>query len=79
MAVEFILGTPLLRPGSYAVNIYLCSFGVLDKCTHACVIEIGPALPYPGIVGAEAIENGIVFGDFQYSDIRCAPMMESTV
>jgi lipopolysaccharide transport system ATP-binding protein len=64
---EFTFRTPWLKPGSYRVDFFVCSAGVLDFLEHACQIEVLPLLPYPAAGNTEAISNGVVFADFAYS------------
>ncbi|MGA3169613.1 MAG: ABC transporter ATP-binding protein [Chthoniobacteraceae bacterium] len=63
---EFTIRTPWLKPGTYRVDMFLCSAGLLDKFEQAAQIEVLPLLPYATAGNTEATSNGIVFADFGY-------------
>ena len=58
--------TPWLKPGSYRVDILVCSSGVLDRFDEACYLDVMPLLPYPVAGNTEATSLGVVFTDFSY-------------
>ena len=68
----FTFRTPWLKPGSYRVDLFICSAGILDTVEHACQIEVLPLLPYPAAGNTEATANGAVFADFSYSAAETA-------
>ena len=72
--MEFSFGHPWLKPGSYRVDIFLCSAGFIDHCEHACTLEVLPILPYPATAGSEAMDSGTVLADFNF---RRATVMET--
>jgi len=63
---EFTIKTPWLKPGSYRVDMFVCSAGILDRFEQACYLHVIPLLPYPAAGNTEATSEGIVFGDFAY-------------
>jgi lipopolysaccharide transport system ATP-binding protein len=63
---EFTIRAPWLKPGTYRVDIFVCSAGILDQFEHACHIEVLPLLPYPATGNSEGTANGIVFADFTF-------------
>lgn len=73
----FTIRTPWLKPGSYRVDMFLCSCGIIDQYEQACTLQVIPILPYPHSVGQEATAAGSVFADFSYAsssgDRRCQP------
>ena len=64
---SFTIRTPWLRPGSYRLDFFLCSSGVMDRFEQACHLEVIPLLPYPAAGNEEATEHGVVFADFSYA------------
>lgn len=60
--------TPWLKPGRYTVDLFACRSGVLDMWEGACQFEVMPLLPYPVATISEAIQNGVVFADFEYEE-----------
>ncbi len=72
---EFRLKTPWLKPGSYQVDVFVCSAGILDRFEQACYLEVLPLLPYPAAGNDEATSEGIVFGDFSYCE---TPVLATT-
>ena len=67
---RFVLTNPWLKPGTYYVDLFLCSNseGVIDAFERACKIEIRPQLPYPVTTTPDGYGNGVVFADFTYVD-----------
>jgi len=65
LEMGFRFSSPWLKPGSYHVDIFLCSSGILDQCEHAAGFEVLPIFPYPAATNAEAVAHGVVFADFQ--------------
>lgn len=66
---QFTITTPWLKPGSYAVNFFVCcDGGILDQLEHACDIEVSPVLPYEGAIGVEAMGLGLVCPDFVFGN-----------
>ena len=73
---EFVFRTPWLKPGNYRVDLYICSFGHLDRFENACNLHIIPLLPYPAAAHEECTSGGVVFADFAFrtqSDIQAGP------
>ncbi len=67
---EITIKTPWLKAGSYQLDMFLCSAGVMDKFEQACHIEVIPLLPYPAAGNDEATSEGIVFADFNFTPTR---------
>lgn len=65
--------TPWLKPGSYRIEMFICSAGVMDRFDEACRLEVLPLLPYPAAGNDEATSQGVVFADFAY---HSAPAVE---
>ena len=63
---QFTLRTPWLKPGTYRVDIFICSAGIMDWFEQACHLEVLPLLPYPAAGNTEATTNGVVFADFAF-------------
>lgn len=66
LELEFSFTTPWLKPGTYRVDVFLCSAGFIDQCEHACTIEVLPVLPYAATGGSEAMDSGMVLADFNF-------------
>lgn len=64
---RFSFRTPWLKPGTYRLEMAICSAGVLDRFEEACYLEIIPLLPYPTAGNEEATSEGLVFADFAYA------------
>ncbi|MEI6916320.1 MAG: polysaccharide ABC transporter ATP-binding protein, partial [Armatimonadota bacterium] len=60
--------TPWLKPGTYRLDMFVGSAGVMDKCWHACTINVPPILPYADAADSTAMTDGVVLPDFHYSD-----------
>ena len=67
---EFTIKTPWLKPGSYRVDLFICSAGVLDKFEQAAYLNVIPLLPYPAAGNEEATFEGTVFADFDYHSVK---------
>ncbi|MEM9882379.1 MAG: ABC transporter ATP-binding protein [Planctomycetota bacterium] len=65
--------TPWLKPGSYRVDLTICSAGVMDRFEHACDLQVIPLLPYPAAGNTEATARGLVFADFDYTTDAAPP------
>jgi lipopolysaccharide transport system ATP-binding protein len=65
---RFVLTNPWLKPGTYYVDLYVCSNseGIVDEFERACKLEIRPALPYPMTAPPDGYANGVVFADFTF-------------
>jgi lipopolysaccharide transport system ATP-binding protein len=70
---EFFVRTPWLKPGSYRLDFFVCSAGVLDRFEEACSLFVIPLLPYPAAGNEEAMANGVVFSDFRYVNASDKP------
>ena len=64
---RFTVRTPWLKPGSYRIEMFICSSGVIDQLDDACSLSVIPLLPYPAAGNDEATRVGTVFSDFNYS------------
>ncbi len=64
---QFTIHSPWLKPGTYRVDIFLCSAGIIDAFEQACHLEVLPVLPYPSAGNTEATSNGMVFADFAFT------------
>jgi len=61
--------TPWLKPGTYRVDLYICSLGsspIVDKWENACTVYVSPLTPYAFPVPADAIALGTVLTDFRW-------------
>jgi lipopolysaccharide transport system ATP-binding protein len=63
--------TPWLKDGSYRIDLYICSAGVIDSYEHSCRFEVIPLLPYPAAGNDEATVAGVVFADFEFVQNDC--------
>ncbi|MFM7322070.1 MAG: polysaccharide ABC transporter ATP-binding protein [Armatimonadota bacterium] len=64
---RFSFTTPWLKPGRYTVDAYVKSTAQnIDTLQDACAFEISPVLPYP-TVAADALDGGLVLGQFEWS------------
>ncbi len=64
---RLVLNSPWLKPGSYRVELYLCtpsSSPIVDKLEDACTLNVSPVLPYGGAAGDDAIMYETVLSDF---------------
>jgi lipopolysaccharide transport system ATP-binding protein len=66
-AGRFRFTTPWLKPGSYRVDLFICS-GVclLDVWEGACSLTISPVLPYLNSAGQDVTAHGLIFADFAW-------------
>jgi lipopolysaccharide transport system ATP-binding protein len=72
IAGQFRLSTPWLKPGSYRVDLFICTLSlIVDIWESACWLEISPILPYPNSELHGTQENGVVFGDFAWHTEEC--------
>jgi lipopolysaccharide transport system ATP-binding protein len=55
-----------LKPGRYAVDMFVCQSGVLDSYEAAGRFEVLPHLPYPGLADADGTSQGVIYTDFEY-------------
>jgi lipopolysaccharide transport system ATP-binding protein len=62
----FQLELPWLKPGTYTVDMFICSEGMVDQCENACHLEVSPILPYEHSTGKDAIQNGQVLAKFEW-------------
>ena len=72
---EFILRTPWLKPGTFRVDMFLCSAGIFDRFEDCCSLNVIPLLPYPAAGNMEATRFGVVFADFAFTDAQRFPLM----
>ena len=61
------INSPWLKPGSYRVDLYICSSGIVDQFEQACSFNISPVIPYSNSASSDSIEYGTVFSDFQWA------------
>jgi lipopolysaccharide transport system ATP-binding protein len=67
VAGQFRFTTPWLKPGSYRIDLFICTLGmILDAWEGACSLTISPVLPYPNAASPNATEYGLVFADFAW-------------
>ncbi len=57
-----------LRPGRYAIDVFVCGSGILDAWEGAAVFEVLPGLPYPEHASEDAYAASPVLADFRYSE-----------
>jgi lipopolysaccharide transport system ATP-binding protein len=67
--VELTIREPWLKPGEYALNLYLVDglVGVCDLFEKACGFQVLPILPYPNSAPDAAVAEGAVLGDFGWT------------
>jgi lipopolysaccharide transport system ATP-binding protein len=58
--------TPLLKPGSYRVDLLVGAPWTIDYWEAACSLIISPALPYPHSAVPDASAHGLVFAEFSW-------------
>ena len=62
--------TPWLKPGSYTVDLALYAGGrSMDVWEQACHFQVLPISPYPSPTTPDATDHGVVYPDFEYSQI----------
>ncbi len=67
--------TPWLKPGTYRVDLYICSAGarpIVDQWEGACAVCVSPLSPYQFPVPPDAIAQGAVLSDFRW-EIEAMP------
>ncbi len=65
---EFSFRTPWLKPGSYWLDLSLCTPGiVIDFYESACHFDVSPVMPYPGTITEDGTAHGAVFADFSWN------------
>nr|WP_274636850.1 polysaccharide ABC transporter ATP-binding protein [Microbacterium bovistercoris] len=57
-----------LRPGRYTVDMFVCQAGIFDAWEGADAIDVVEHSPYPELTSDEALTNGMVLADFEYSE-----------
>lgn len=62
----FSFDSPWLKPGSYRLDFYICSSGIVDQFDGACFLEVSPIIPYPNSTSRDGFEQGLVFADFTW-------------
>ncbi len=72
---EGVLGirSPWLKPGTYRLDMYICSDGIVDQFGHACEFEVSPVLPFRFSASPDATAMGFVFADFAWHTTRLQP------
>jgi lipopolysaccharide transport system ATP-binding protein len=70
---EFVIKTPWLKAGTYRIDMFVCSSGIIDRFEEACHLEVMPLLPYPQADNPEATSGGLVFADFSYEAVSTEP------
>lgn len=66
--VRLVVRTPWLKPGRYHVNIDLARLGpLIDMCEGALSFEVQPLSPYSGTFSEDALQYGLVFADFDFT------------
>ncbi|MES2461610.1 MAG: polysaccharide ABC transporter ATP-binding protein [Armatimonadota bacterium] len=64
---ELSLRTPWLKPGTYRMDAYILSPGVVDKYEGACGFEVSPVLPYKHSATDDATAHAPILSDFDWS------------
>jgi len=59
--------SPWLKPGTYYVNLYICSAGVIDCVEAAVRFDVAEVLPYPSTTTPDATQSGLVLSEFEWS------------
>jgi lipopolysaccharide transport system ATP-binding protein len=67
VAGKFRFTTPWLKPGSYRVDLFICTVGmIVDAWEGACSLTISPVPPYLHSANSNATSQGVVFADFAW-------------
>jgi lipopolysaccharide transport system ATP-binding protein len=67
VAGKFRFTTPWLKPGSYRVDLFIVTVGmIVDAWEGACSLTISPVLPYLHSANSNATGQGVVFADFAW-------------
>jgi len=62
--------TPWLKPGAYTVDLSIYSGGhATDLWEQACRFQVLPVTPYPFPTTPDATDHGVVFPQFEYTQI----------
>jgi lipopolysaccharide transport system ATP-binding protein len=62
----FKLELPWLKPGTYTVDMFICSTMIVDQWENACHLEVSSLLPYEHSAGEDAIQRGHVIAKFDW-------------
>ena len=74
VAGQFRFTTPWLKPGSYRLDLFICTVGmIVDAWEGACSLTISPVLPYPNAACPDSTGYGLVLADFAWetSEANC--------
>lgn len=64
---------PWLKPGRYRVGVALIRFGpLIDFWSSAALFDVVPPLPYPAGISEDWLDYGLVFADYEFSEIGAA-------
>lgn len=64
------LRTPWLKPGAYTVDLFIVAGGhAADIWEQACHFQVLPVTPYPHPTTPDGTDRGIVFPEFDYSQV----------
>ena len=67
VAGQFRFTTPWLKPGSYRLDLYIATIGmIVDIWEGACSLTISPVLPYLNSASEDATGYGLVLADFAW-------------
>ena len=71
VAGQFWFTTPWLKPGTYRVDLFICTAGALvDDWEGACSLTISPVLPYLKSATEDVTAHGVVFADFAWRQMN---------
>jgi lipopolysaccharide transport system ATP-binding protein len=65
---SFVLRSPWLLPGDYAVDLSVCNAGVIDEVDAACTFSVLPVLPYPTPPEPAIAARDAVLPDYGFTD-----------
>jgi lipopolysaccharide transport system ATP-binding protein len=68
--IQLRLKTPWLKPGTYTVGLFIMSGGrATDIWEQACQFQVLPISPYPHATTPDGTDRGVIFPEFEYSQI----------
>lgn len=65
--IALTIDQPWFKPGRYTVDLFICRAGIIDAWEGACLFHVMEMVPYPHSATDDAIGQGVVFGDFNYT------------
>ena len=68
----FVLKTPWLLPGDYAVDVFVCNAGIYDEVENACAFTVLPSLPYAAPPPLDQAARDVVLPDYEFVSLDCS-------